>query len=248
MRRRALYHNSPEPDPDPYMDLRSHTDFWSEDAGGRLLAAERDWLAAAPAATLGVTVWISPTRLAGDASAIAFSLDARGRLAGAALAERDLLPFADGSVRRLVLQHALEQPRIPSAFLGECVRVLANGGELLVVGANPSSPWMQWARLRAGGARAGVRARLPNRVRALLRAHGLSEFGIESRGPCWPGAAPDDASHWSTAQRFGATYVLRARKVTAIVIPLRPQVAPIGATAAGVVLVPRARPSLRACA
>ena len=47
----------------------------------------------------------------------------------------DLLPFADGSVRRLVLQHALEQPRIPSAFLGECVRVLANGGELLVVGA-----------------------------------------------------------------------------------------------------------------
>ena len=85
-------------------------------------------------------------------------------------------------------------------------------------------------------------------MKTLLRAHGLSEFGIESRGPCWPGAAPDDASHWSTAQRFGATYVLRARKVTAIVIPLRPQVTPIGATAAGVVLVPRARPSLRACA
>ena len=46
-------------------------------------------------------------------------------------------------------------------------------------------------------------------MKTLLRAHGLSEFGIESRGPCWPGAAPDDASHWSTAQRFGATYVLR---------------------------------------
>jgi hypothetical protein len=128
------------------------------------------------------------------------------------------------------------------------VRVVAHGGELLVVGANPSSPWMQWARMRAGTARASVRARLPNRVRAVLRAHGMSDFTIESRGPCWPGAAPDEALHWSAPQRFGATYVLRARKVTAMVIPLRPNVVPIGVPAAGVVLVPRARPALRACA
>jgi hypothetical protein len=230
------------------MDSRTHSDFWSEETGARLLAAERAWLAAATSATLGATVWIAPAPRAGDASAIAFSLDARGRLAGAAQAERDLLPLADGSVRRLVLQHALEQPRIPSKFLGECVRVLANGGELIVAGANPASPWSQWLRMGARRGRDRLRPRLANRVRALLRAHGLSEFTQETRGPRWPGAVPDDAAHWQAAQRFGATYVLRGRKVTAMVIPLRPGLAPVGVPATGAVLVPRARPSLRACA
>ncbi|HET7844595.1 MAG TPA: methyltransferase domain-containing protein [Xanthomonadales bacterium] len=230
------------------MDLRSHPDFWSEDIGARLLAAERAWLAEAPAATMGTTVWIAPAPRAGDPSAVAFSLDARGRLAGAAIAERDLLPLSDGSVRRLVLQHALEQPRIPSAFLGECVRVLAPGGELIVVGANPASPWAQWLRLAARRGQGRLRPRLPNRIRALLRAHGLSEFTQEARGPRWPGTVPDDAAHWGTPQRFGATYVLRGRKVTAMVIPLRPSAAPVGVPATGPVLVQRARPSLRACA
>ena len=67
-------------------------------------------------------------------------------------------------------------------------------------------------------------------------------------GPRWPGTAPDDAAHWQSAQRFGATYVLRGRKVMAMVIPLRPGLAPVGVPATGAVLVPRARQSLRACA
>jgi SAM-dependent methyltransferase len=230
------------------MDSRAQSDFWSEDVGSRLLAAERAWLSAATSATLGATVWIAPAPRAGDASAIAFSLDTRGRLAGAAHAERDLLPLADGSVRRLVLQHALEQPRIPSAFLGECVRVLANGGELIVAGANPASPWAQWLRLAARRGRDRLRPRLANRIRALLGAHGLSEFAQEVRGPRWPGAAPDDAADWQGAQPFGATYVLRGRKVTATVIPLRPTLAPVVVPQAGPVLVPRARQALRACA
>jgi len=230
------------------MDSPTHSDFWSEGIGARLLAAECAWLTQAHAATMGATVWIAPAPRAGDASAIAFSLDARGRLAGAAIAERDLLPLSDGSVRRLVLQHALEHPRIPSSFLGECVRVLAHGGELIVAGANPASPWSQWLRLAARRGHDRLRPRLPNRIRALLRAHGLSDFTQEARGPRWPGAAPDDAALWDSPQHFGASYVLRGRKVTAMVIPLRPLAAPVGVPATGAVLVPRARPSVRACA
>jgi len=122
------------------------------------------------------------------------------------------LPFADGSVDQVVVQHVLEDAESAPALFAECVRVLSDDGELLVFGLNPGGS----ARLRCTwSSRRPRRVRLPGRLReALVR------FGLVVAPPLGLGSGRVEAV--PAPKRFlRPVYVLRARKHIARVIPLR---------------------------
>lgn len=73
---------------------------------------------------------LHPTVLAGD----------RAQLP-AALADFAELPLPSGVIDHLILHHALEYSRRPREVLAESARVLADGGQLTLIGFNPLSPW-----------------------------------------------------------------------------------------------------------
>jgi ArsR family transcriptional regulator len=110
---------------------------------------------------------------------------ARGRIEGAGLAHAEVrrgdmyaLPCADGSVDTLVLHQVLHFADDPAAVIGECARVLAPGGRLLIVDFMPHAreelrtrqrhvrlgftdeQILDW--LRMAGLGASVAARLPD--------------------------------------------------------------------------------------
>jgi ArsR family transcriptional regulator len=110
---------------------------------------------------------------------------ARGRIEGAGLAHAEVrrgdmyaLPCADGSVDTLVLHQVLHFADDPAAVIGECARVLAPGGRLLIVDFMPhdreelrtrqrhvrlgftDDQILDWLRL--AGLTAAVAARLPD--------------------------------------------------------------------------------------
>ena len=213
---------------------------------GELLALERRWVASKRIATgNGARVWIGPASdVAGTDDGIRLVLGEGDVLSGAMHARLDALPIADRTVRLLVLQHTLDR-RLDPAVFGECVRVLATGGELLVFGLNPISPWRPWLAWQARRNRARPRARMAGRVGALFGQLGLGTEGLAWIGPSRPGAAGDGDASSSTGAMFRAAYALTMKKPHDTVIPLRPRLAERDVGLA-VGLVPNATPRMRA--
>lgn len=191
---------------------------------GELLATERRWFVQRRTAIApGTRLWIGPAALdAANGDCVALVLGDDGRLTGGLQGRADALPLADGSVRLLVLQHALDR-RVDPAVFGECVRVLATGGELVVFGLNPISPWRPWLAWRTRRQRARPRPRMASRIAALFGQLGLGREDICWIGSSHPGAIADDDASSSRGAMFRAAYALTMKKPHDTVIPLRPR-------------------------
>jgi SAM-dependent methyltransferase len=206
---------------------------WSRWRAAGVFAAELAWLARDGAVQPGAALRVLP-EASDDNGDVALYVAGSTRLAGAVRCAPGWLPVADDTLRLVVLQHALDTGVAGDALLRECVRVLAPGGELVIFGINPASPWWWRARMGDGAAFSGVRPRLPGRRRELLRALGLSVTRTAGLGPRWPGA--DSAEAWQDGGgALRAVCALRATKGGAMVIPLRPGRAAVAAVDTGMV-------------
>jgi SAM-dependent methyltransferase len=154
---------------------------------------------------------------------VELALDEAGECAGALRCEPGQLPFASESFKLVVAQHVLEQVAAPEGGAEEVARVLAPDGVALLFGFNPSSLWRPWVsrRLSRGlqfGSAAGWREKLQ-------RAQ-LDVLQVRYAGPWSPWAAAEPAGEreprWLPAfGRFGASWMLIARKRRSTLTPLR---------------------------
>jgi SAM-dependent methyltransferase len=194
---------------------------WNEWRDAGVFEAELTWLARV-SAHFAEMLRLMPGPDCDDGAAILYpDAERPGHLAGAVRCAEAELPFADDSLRMIVLQHALDMRGASPALLRECIRVLAPGGELSLFCLNPVSPW--WWRRRASdaSARRHLRPSLPARRRQLLRQLGLTVVRSIGLGPRWHPAGSTHA--WSESGDWRAVVALRAIKSAATVIPLRPR-------------------------
>jgi SAM-dependent methyltransferase len=82
-----------------------------------------------------------------------------------ALAEEGELPFADYSIDRVLLVHALETSEEVRAMLKEIWRVLAGGGRLLIVAPNRRGIWARLDRTPFGSGRPYTQSQLSQLLR-----------------------------------------------------------------------------------
>ncbi|NII10290.1 methyltransferase domain-containing protein [Oleiagrimonas sp. C23AA] len=125
------------------------------------------------------------------------------------------LPFADDSMRVVVLAHALEQVSHPVALLDEARRVLAGDGLLAITGFHPASLWTPWLAWKARQGAMPVLS-MPARWQLRLRGRGVRVYAVRRFGHSWPLTR----SHAGENQAGGG-YLLLARKQTNVVTPLR---------------------------
>jgi hypothetical protein len=228
---------------------------WRQDAAVRgLLRAERAWIAREREPNGGgPTVWLAPEGFEREASAasdaIELLVDRSGRVGGPLRAQAWELPLVDQGVRRLILQHAFDVECDAAGLVGECVRILAAPGELVVFGFNPWSAWNPWLRVAARRHRTPIGLHMAMRLRALFGRLGLEFVGLDRLGPRLPGDA--GAASGRALDAGGppgrAVYALRMRKTPAsvIVLPVRAPERAVGVPAG---LVPSAAPRLGAAA
>ena len=103
----------------------------------------------------------------------------------ALLAEEDELPFADYSIDRVLLIHALETSEQAGPLLKEVWRVLAGGGKLLVIAPNRRGIWARLDRTPFGSGRPYTMSQLSQLLRDELFtpvATGAALFMPPSRG------------------------------------------------------------------
>jgi SAM-dependent methyltransferase len=197
---------------------------WRADAAQELLLAETAWISKSVAALPAQSrLWVGPI-VGAQTVADEFIVVGAGeddQVHGDVRCQGAALPFVDDAFGCVVLQHALERRVLP-ALAGECVRALAPGGELLIVGFNPISLWRGWARRHARACASECAPRLPGRLIALFGHLGVGEFRLEFHGPRWPGAARRMAWDAAGPGLGRAVYVLRGRKQRATIIALRP--------------------------
>src|SRR5579872_5343067 len=93
-----------------------------------------------------------------------------------ALADEHELPFADYSIDRVVLVHALETSEEVSALLKEVWRVLAGGGRVLIVAPNRRGIWARLDRTPFGSGRPYTMSQLSQ----LLRDEQFTPIGSEA--------------------------------------------------------------------
>lgn len=198
--------------------MHDEFDFWSAAPLATLIAAERAWLEARrvqwPQAT---EVWVHPARVAAQSGCLSLSLAAGGRLGGPLVARTDLLPFADDSVQRIVLQHVLDMRPAPASLLREAVRVLAPGGILVLFGFDALSPTMWRCRMTRRAVRRSVGVQLPGRLAMLGTQLGLSDihrFGFSAATGEGPAAVREGG--WPQP-----AFALQARKNSRNIIALR---------------------------
>ena len=122
------------------------------------LAAETERTVAVMPASLGVLGWPQ---------------DARNVVA---LADEGELPFADYSIDRLLLVHALETSEEVRAMLKEVWRVLAGGGRLLIVAPNRRGIWARLDRTPLGSGRPYTLSQLSQ----LLRDEQFTPIGSDA--------------------------------------------------------------------
>ena len=82
-----------------------------------------------------------------------------------ALAEEGELPFADYSIDRVLLVHALETSEAAGLLLKEIWRVLAGGGRLLIVAPNRRGIWARLDRTPFGSGRPYTMSQLSHLLR-----------------------------------------------------------------------------------
>ena len=85
-----------------------------------------------------------------------------------ALAEEGELPFADYSIDRVLLVHALETSEAAGLLLKEIWRVLAGGGRLLIVAPNRRGIWARLDRTPFGSGRPYTMSQLSHLLREEL--------------------------------------------------------------------------------
>jgi SAM-dependent methyltransferase len=103
----------------------------------------------------------------------------------AVLAEEDELPFADYSIDRVLLVHALETSEHAAPLLKEAWRVLAGGGRLLIIAPNRRGIWARLDRTPFGSGRPYTMSQLSQLLRDELFtpvATGAALFMPPSRG------------------------------------------------------------------
>lgn len=204
---------------------RESLPLWSEAEQLRgLFGLERRWIAERRRAVGPAALWLAPCGLNGSVGTEYLRLDVEpgGGIGGALRGLAAALPFADDSLRCIVLQHALDVEGMPLALLGECVRVLAPAAEILVVGLNPLSAWNPWLRVATRPGRARPRLRMAGRLRAQFGQLGLCNPELCWVGPFVPNARVDEIAPQSSVTGFlRACYVLRMTKPGDTVIPLR---------------------------
>jgi SAM-dependent methyltransferase len=81
------------------------------------------------------------------------------------LAEESELPFADYSIDRVLVVHALETSEAAGLFLKEIWRVLAGGGRLLIVAPNRRGIWARLDRTPFGSGRPYTMSQLSHLLR-----------------------------------------------------------------------------------
>lgn len=137
-----------------------------------------------------------------------FVVQSGGRFSGDALGSVDALPFAQGSLSQVVVQHSHELAEDGDDFLSQCTALLRPAGVLLLFGFHPWSMWQ-----RQVGWSADLRIQTPQHWSRSLRSHGLEIQRTERIGPAWPGAP-------GMFDRFGMAFALRASRSGAAIIPL----------------------------
>lgn len=85
-----------------------------------------------------------------------------------AVANNEELPLANDSIDAVVLHHALDFTEDSHKLLREATRVLRPGGEMVIIGFNPYSPWGFWKLFKR-------RIHIPWRARFLSR-HRLTDW------------------------------------------------------------------------
>lgn len=65
----------------------------------------------------------------------------QGQLSGASLVEASDMPLRDSVVDRILLVHALETSDDPAALMNEVWRILAPGGQIMMIVPNRRGPW-----------------------------------------------------------------------------------------------------------
>jgi SAM-dependent methyltransferase len=93
-----------------------------------------------------------------------------------ALADEGELPFADYSIDRVLLVHALETTDEARAMLKEIWRVLAGGGRLLIVAPNRRGIWARLDRTPFGSGRPYTQSQLSQ----LLRDEQFTPIGSDA--------------------------------------------------------------------
>jgi SAM-dependent methyltransferase len=93
-----------------------------------------------------------------------------------ALADEGELPFADYSIDRVLLVHALETSDEARAMLKEIWRVLAGGGRLLIVAPNRRGIWARLDRTPFGSGRPYTQSQLSQ----LLRDEQFTPIGSDA--------------------------------------------------------------------
>lgn len=161
----------------------------------------------------------------------ALHLAPRGGAVGAVPAHAAALPLRTASLGALVLTHVLDEHASFAPVLAEAERVLAPGGQLLVVGMNPWSlcGLREWAAGRGGRARLSPYLRAPGTLRVALLRAGLVTEAVRTvfyqsplaRGRPGDAGAIMDRLGPHLLPRAGGAYVLTARKQQVGVRPLR---------------------------
>jgi SAM-dependent methyltransferase len=139
------------------------------------------------------------------------------------------LPIASGCAGALVITHLLDECSRASPVLAEAERVLAPGGQLVIVGMNPWSlcGLREWAAARGGQPRLAAHLHGPGALRGELRALGLRAEALRTvfHGPPIGRGTPRadllERVGVRLLPRVGGVYVLAARKERVGVRPLR---------------------------
>ncbi len=202
------------------MPVLDSPEYWNEPNARCLLGAERTWLMHQAGSFAGeATLLLTPgTPVEIPWHSVVLRAHERD-VGGCVKANAAALPFLDDCWPRIVLQHALDVRGESLQLLREAVRILVPGGELLLFGFSPYSPWV-W---REWGAkprfRHDVRPHLPGRLRALVERLGLAAIELRGFGPRMGGAISRIGADGLAGAR--ALYMLRARKHSQQAISLR---------------------------
>jgi SAM-dependent methyltransferase len=154
---------------------------------------------------------------------VELALDDAGSCAGSLRCEPWQLPFASESFKLVVAQHVLEQVAAADAGAEELARVLAPEGVALLFGFNPASLWRPWVSRRL---RSGMQFASAGGWRQRLERAQLDVLQVRYVGPWGPWAAaesggPREVRSLPVLGRFGASWLLIARKRRSTLTPLR---------------------------
>lgn len=156
-----------------------------------------------------------------------------------ALVDEYHLPIADSSVGRLLIVHALEHADKPAHFFREIWRVLAPGGQVVVISPNRRRTWSASDATPFGHGRPYSRGQLSDLMSGQMLPPEQWDTALMVPPVRWPGAAKlmrmSERSIHSLGKNLGGVLIVSARKQVYGALPKR--VSSVKATPALVPLV-----------